>query len=224
MRILVIEDETHMAALLAQGLTEDGHVVTKAAEGRDGLSLAQTGSFDLLLVDIMLPGLDGWDIVRRLRAAGSRVPILMLTARDATADVVQGLTIGADDYLVKPFSLEILLARVRALGRRGPALAPLTLHVAELTLDQGTREVRRNDRKIVLTKTEHSILELLMRNAPRVVTYESLFESVWGGDSDIEINTIAAFMRLLRGKIEAENETQLLHTIRGIGYALRAQE
>jgi DNA-binding response OmpR family regulator len=223
-RILIVEDELQMAALLQQGLTEDGHVVTTAHNGREGLSLAETGAFDLLLLDVMLPDLDGWTVVRKLRATGSRVPILMLTARDATADVVQGLTIGADDYLVKPFSLEILLARVRSLGRRGPSPLPAILQVADLTLDQGTREVRRGDRKITLTRTEHSILDVLMRYAPRVVTYEALLDSVWGGDADVEINTVAAFMRLLRGKIELPHETRLLQTIRGVGYALRVEE
>jgi two-component system response regulator MprA len=169
----------------------------------------------------MLPGLDGWSVIRRLRTAGSRLPVLMLTARDSTSDVVHGLNLGADDYLVKPFSLEILLARVRALGRRGPAPRPATLRVADLTLDQGTREVTRNGRKITLTRTEYSILELLMRQTPRVVTHDALLETVWGGASDVELNTVSAFMRLLRTKIEATGETRLLQTVRGVGYALR---
>jgi DNA-binding response OmpR family regulator len=223
-KILVVEDELRMAALLEQSLVEDGHVVTKAHDGHTGLSLAKADAFDLLILDVMLPGLDGWRIVSRLRAIGSRVPVLMLTARDTNSDVVQGLSLGADDYLVKPFSLEILLARVRALGRRGPAPLPLVLRVGDLTLDQGTREVRRQGRKITLTKTEHSILEVLMRHAPRVVTYDMLLDSVWGGESDVEVNTVTAFMRLLRGKIELEDEARLLQTVRGVGYALRMDE
>jgi DNA-binding response OmpR family regulator len=223
-KILVVEDELRMAALLEQSLVEDGHVVTTANDGSQGLSLAQTDAFDLLILDVMLPGVDGWRILSQLRAKGSRVPVMMLTARDATSDVVQGLSMGADDYLVKPFSLEVLLARVRALGRRGPAPLSLVLQIGDLTLDQGTREVRRKDRKITLTKTEHSILEVLMRHAPRVVTYDMLLDSVWGGESDVEVNTVTAFMRLLRSKIEVADEARLLQTVRGVGYALRLEE
>lgn len=223
-RILVVEDEPHMAGLLRQGLAEEGHAVTVTSEGREGLSLAQSDSFDLMLLDVMLPGMDGWTVMRRLRSGGSRMPVLMLTARDAVADVVEGLNLGADDYLVKPFSLEVLLARVRALGRRGPAPRTVTLQVADLTLHQGTREVARGHRKIVLTRTEHAILELLMRQAPRVVTYDALLESVWGNAADIELNTVAAFMRLLRTKIETAGEPRLLQTVRGVGYALRLED
>ena len=223
-RILVVEDEPQMASLLLQALVEDAHAVTTTQNGREGLSLAGTNAFDLLVIDVMLPGIDGLTLTRKLRASGSRVPILMLTARDTTSDVVQGLSCGADDYLIKPFSLEILLARVRALGRRGPAPLTVVLQVADLVVDQGTREVRRGDRKIVLTRTEYSILEVLMRNAPRVVTYDALLDSVWGGDAEVEINTIAAFMRLLRAKIEIAEEARLLQTIRGVGYSLRVEE
>lgn len=223
-RILVVEDERHMAELLRQGLVEEGHAVSVAFDGSEGLSLAQSEGFDLLLLDVMLPGKDGWEVVRRLRAAGNRIPILMLTARDATSDVVQGLNLGADDYLTKPFSLDVLFARVRALGRRGPAPRAVTLQVGDLTLHQGTREVKRGSRSIALTRTEYAILEVLMRHAPRVVTRDALLDSVWGGESDVERNTVDAFMRLLRSKIEAAGETKLLETIRGVGYALREEQ
>jgi len=223
-RILVVEDEPRMAELLRQGLTEEGHAITIAGNGPDGVSLAASDGFDLMLLDAMLPGADGWTVIRQVRGAGNPVPILMLTALNSPDHVVQGLNLGADDYLTKPFSFEILIARVRALGRRGPAPRSLILRVGDLTLHQGTREVRRDNRAITLTRTEHAILELLMRRAPSVVTYDLLLDSVWGGAADIEINTIAAFMRLLRSKIEAAGETKLLQTIRGIGYALRVEE
>ena len=223
MRILVVEDEPRMAELLRQGLVEDGHAVAVASEGRGGLDLAESGSFDLILLDVTLPGLDGFTIARRLRTGHNQVPILMLTARDATGDIVEGLNLGADDYLTKPFSFEILLARVRAVGRRGPIPQALLFQVADLSMNQGTRDVLRGKRRIGLTRTEYAILELLMRNAPRVVSRDSLIENVWGAGSDIESNTLDAFVRLLRAKIEAPGEARLLQTIRGIGYCLRAE-
>jgi DNA-binding response OmpR family regulator len=224
LRILVVEDERRMADLLRQGLTEDGHAVTVATEGREGLAIAEAGGFDLLVLDVMLPGLTGIEIARRLRARRDRTPILMLTARDAASDIVQGLDTGADDYLTKPFSFEVLLARVRAVGRRGPIAQPVVLEAAGITLHLGTREVLRGTRKIELTRTEYAILEMLMRAAGRVLTRESLIDGVWGGDSAIESNTLDAFVRLLRGKIEAAGESRVLRTVRGVGYCLRAEE
>jgi DNA-binding response OmpR family regulator len=212
-----------MAELLRQGLTEEGHAVVVANEGLAGMSLAETGEFDLLLLDAMLPGADGFTIVRRVRARQIKTPILMLTARDATRDIVEGLNLGADDYLTKPFSFQELFARVRATGRRGPAVQPVVLHVADLSLNQGTREVRRGQRQIALTRTEYAILELLIRNAGRVLSRDSLIERVWG-HTDIENNTLDAFMRLLRAKVEAPGEPKLLHTIRGVGFALKVGE
>jgi DNA-binding response OmpR family regulator len=224
MRILVVEDERRMAELLRQGLVEDGHAVTVALDGRDGLEMAEAGSFDLMILDVMLPGVTGLEIARRRRALRDRTPILMLTARDATTDIVQGLDSGADDYLTKPFSFEILLARVRAVSRRGPIPQSVILEAAGITLHRGTREVRRGERKIELTRTEYAILELLMRNAGRVLTRESLIDAVWGGDTEIESNTLDAFVRLLRGKIEAGGESRVLRTVRGVGYCLRAED
>src|SRR4051812_41341205 len=215
MRILVVEDERSMAGLLRQGLEEDGHAVTLAGDGRHALEIAEAAEFDLILLDVMLPGINGLDVARRLRARHNPVPILMLTARDATADIVQGLNLGADDYLTKPFSFEILLARVRALTRRGPIAHPVLLEVSGLTLNQGTREVWRGRRRIDLTRTEYSILEVLMRNAGRVVTRDSLIAGVWGGRSDIESNTLDAFVRLLRAKVEEEGLVRLIQTVRG---------
>jgi two-component system, OmpR family, response regulator MprA len=224
MRILVVEDERRMADLLRQGLSEDGHAVTVALDGREGLAFAEAGAFDLLILDCMLPGMSGLQIAGHLRARRDRTPILMLTARDAASDIVKGLDTGADDYLTKPFSFEVLLARVRAVGRRGPIAQPVVLEAAGLTLHLGTRQVRRGSRKIELTRTEYAILERLMRNAGRVLPREALIESVWGGDSEIESNTLDAFVRLLRGKIEAAGESRVLRTVRGVGYCLRLED
>jgi len=223
MRILVVEDERRMADLLRQGLSEEGHIVTVAVDGRDGLALAETGGFDLLLLDVMLPGCSGFEIARQRRSSGDRTPILMLTARDAPRDVVNGLDLGADDYLTKPFSFEILLARVRALGRRGPVAQAVVLENAGISLHLGTREVHRGGRKIDLTRTEYSILELLMRSAGRVVTRDALIERVWGADASIENNTLDAFVRLLRAKVESPGEPRVIRTIRGVGYCVRQE-
>ncbi len=221
MRILVVEDDRRMAGLLRQGLVEDGHTVSVAVEGVEGLAFASSGAFDLLILDIMLPGKSGFDITREVRARKDQTPILMLTARDAAHDIVHGLNLGADDYLTKPFSFEVLLARVRALGRRGVIPQALLLDAAGLTLHLGTREVRRGDKLIELTRTEYALLELLMRNPERVLTRECLIESIWGNNSEIESNTLDAFVRLLRAKIEAPGEPRILTTVRGVGYCLR---
>ncbi len=223
MRILVVEDERRMADLLSSGLSEEGHTVTIAREGREGLSVAEAYPFDLIILDVMLPGIDGFSIARRLREQHNQTPILMLTARDATQDIVKGLDCGADDYLTKPFSFDVLLARVRAVARRGPIPQPVLLQFADLTMDPSSREVRRGQRLIVLTRTEFAILELLLRNAGRVVSRDHLIESVWGADAEIESNTLDAFVRLLRAKVEAPGEPKLIHTVRGVGYSLRAE-
>ena len=223
MRILVVEDERRLAELLRQALQEEGHVATVTFDGREGLAMAQSAGFDLLILDVMLPGLSGFEIARRLRAARNQTPILMLTARDAPADIVAGLDLGADDYLTKPFSFDVLLARVRAVGRRGPIPQPVCLQVAGLTINQGAREVHRGSRPIDLTRTEYAILELLIRNVGRVVTRDSMIEGIWGGNSDIESNTLDSFVRLLRAKIEEPGQPRLIRTVRGIGYSLQPE-
>jgi len=213
-----------MARLLEQGLTEEGHLVTLASNGNEALDLALTDSFDIVVLDVMLPGLDGIAVARRLRERENEIPILMLTARDAANDVVLGLNVGADDYLIKPFSFDVLLARLRALARRGPALQPAISRVGDLTVDFSRREVTRGDRSISLTRKEFSILELLMRNAGRVVLRESFIERIWGNDSDIESNTLDAFVRLLRAKVEFPGEIKLIHTVRGVGYRIATSD
>ncbi len=224
MKILVVEDDLRMADLLRQALEEEGHAVTIAADGCAGYDLAASYGFDLLILDVMLPGMDGFTIARRLRAAQNQAPILMLTARDAAADIVQGLDLGADDYLTKPFALDVLFARVRAVARRGPIAQPVCLQTGDLTLNPGTREVWRGARVIHLTRTEFAVLELLMRCAGRVVTRDAAIESVWRTDADIESNTLDAFVRLLRAKVELSGEPKLIHTVRGVGYCVRVEE
>ncbi len=224
MRILVVEDEQRMAALLQQGLAEEGHQVYVARDGAQGLAIAQSSAFDVLILDVMLPRIDGLTVARRLREAGNRTPVLILTARDKVADVVKGLDVGADDYLTKPFSFDILVARLRAVSRRGPIPQSVCLKFADLCLDTAARRVTRHGCPVTLTPKEHSLLELLLRNAERAVSRSTILESVWGFDSDVEENTLEAFVRLLRGKIDAPFEPKLIHTVRGVGYCLRLPE
>jgi DNA-binding response OmpR family regulator len=224
MQVLVVEDERRMAELLRQGLEEEGHSVVLAGDGREGLAMAESHSFDAIVLDVMLPGLSGFTVARKLRAALNQTPILMLTARDATPDIVQGLNLGADDYLVKPFSFEVLLARLRAVSRRGMIAEPPVLQVADLSLNPAAREVMRGERKVPLTRTEFGLLELLMKRAGRVVTRENLIESVWGFDSEVRSNTLDAFIRLLRDKVDLEGERKLIQTVRGVGYCLRDEQ
>jgi two-component system response regulator MprA len=224
MQVLVVEDERRMAELLRQGLEEEGHSVVLAGNGRDGLAMAESHPFDAIVLDVMLPGLDGFSVARKLRAARNQTPILMLTARDATHDMVEGLNLGADDYLVKPFSFEVLLARLRAVSRRGTIAQPPILRVADLTLNPSAHEVARGGRRIALTRTEYGLLELLMKRAGRVVTRENLIESVWGFDSNVRSNTLDAFIRLLRDKVDTDADAKLIQTVRGVGYCMRREE
>jgi DNA-binding response OmpR family regulator len=223
-QILVVEDDRRMAALLEQGLVEEGHRVVLAADGQEGLAMAQSGPFDAIILDVMLPRLDGLQVALRLRELSNQTPVLMLTARDGLSDVVRGLDAGADDYLTKPFSFEILFARLRAVSRRGPIPQPLWLTYADLRVDIATREVTRRGQSVNLTPREFSLLELLLRNARRVVRRETILTSVWGFDSEVGENTLEAFVRLLRNKIDSPFEPKLIHTIRGIGYCLRLPE
>jgi len=220
MQILVVEDERAMAELLRRGLTEEGHQTALAHDGVTGLEMARANAFDVIVLDMMLPRLDGIAVARSLRNGRNQTPILMLTAKDAPADVIAGLDSGADDYLTKPFSFEVLLARLRAVSRRGAIPRPVCHEVGDLKLDPATRRVTRGGDAVNLTPREYSLLELLMRNSGRVVSRETIFESVWGFDCDVGENTLEAFVRLLRLKID-NREPKLIQTVRGVGYSLR---
>jgi len=220
MQILVVEDEQRMGELLRRGLTEEGHHVVVARDGATGFEMARAAQFDVIVLDMMLPQMDGLTVARRLRAARNQTPILVLTAKDAAPDVIRGLDAGADDYLTKPFSFEILLARLRAVSRRGVIAQPACLTAADVTLDPATRRVTRGSAELNLTRREFSLLELLLRNCGRVVRRETILESVWGFDCDVNENTLEAFVRLLRLKVDTRGP-KLIHTVRGVGYALR---
>ncbi len=213
-----------MAALLERGLAEEGCAVMVARDGEEGLGFAAASCFDVIVLDIGLPKVDGLAVARRLRESANQTPILMLTARDGLQDVVTGLNLGADDYLTKPFSFEILLARLRAISRRGPITQPVRLTVGDLTLDTETRQVVRQNRKVSLTAREYSLLELLMRNAGRPVLRQTILDSVWGFQSEVEENTLEVFVRLLRNKVDIPFEPKLIQTVRGVGYCMRVPE
>jgi DNA-binding response OmpR family regulator len=221
MHILIAEDEERMADLLHSALTEEGHHATVAKDGASALEIARAGTFDVIVLDIMLPVLSGFEVAQRLREAHNRTPLLMLTARDTEKDIVHALDLGADDYMTKPFSFAVLLARIRAISRRGEISQPVRLEAADLNLNTSTREVSRANRRIPLTPREYSLLELLLRHKGRVVTRARILEAVWGFDSSIEENTLDVFIRLLRNKIEAPGGIKLIHTVRGVGYSLR---
>ncbi len=224
MKILVVEDDAKMAELLRRGLASEGHVVTVATDGSIGLVEAQSHSFDAVVLDVMLPGLDGLAIAKRLRSAGNRIPVLMLTARDAAADIVRGLDVGADDYLTKPFSFEVLSARLRVIARRIAFESGPVLQLADLTLNTQTHEVHRGGKPIVLTRTEYEILEHLMRRAGRIVSRDSLIEAIWGVDREVGHNTVDVFIFQLRSKLEASGASRLIQTVRGFGYTMRETE
>jgi two-component system, OmpR family, response regulator MprA len=221
-RILIIEDEDRIRQFLQRGLSFEGYRVDAAADGTAGLELARDNPPDLVLLDIMLPGIDGIEVCRRLRAA-SDVPILMLTAKEAIEDRVAGLDAGADDYLVKPFAFDELVARVRALLRRVQPAQPQVFRFADLELDTGTRQGRRGDRIFDLTAKEYELLELFMRHPRQVLTREQIFDTVWNYDFGGESNIIEVYVRYLRQKTEAEGGSRLIHTVRGIGYVLREE-
>jgi len=222
-KLLLVEDETRMMELLRKGLAEEGHTVVCARDGSEGLDLARNYEFDIILLDIMLPKIDGYDLARQLREEKIGTPILMLTAKDSIPDLVRGLDVGADDYLTKPFAFEELLARLRAVKRRAPVPQSTKLQVGDLVLDPATREVSRGGEDILLTRTEYNLLERLMYRPGKVVPRRLLIEAVWGFDREIEENTLDAFVRLLRAKIDAADQPKLIHTVRGVGYMIRAE-
>jgi two-component system response regulator MprA len=224
MAILVVDDDQAVRDALRRALTVQGFTVEVAADGREALDLLEGNgtAIELAIVDVLMPRVDGLELTRQLRTQGSVLPILMLTARDQVSDRVSGLEAGADDYLVKPFALEELVARVRALLRRlGVDEAATTLHFADVELDTGTRDVRRGDRPLTLTRTEFSLLELFLRNPKQVLTRSVIFDRVWGYDFGYGSNSLDVYISYLRKKLEAGGEPRLIHTIRGVGYALR---
>jgi len=212
-----------MLELLRRGLTEEGHNVVCASDGSLGWALARGYEFDSIVLDVMLPQMDGFELAKRLREERIATPVLMLTAKDSVPDVVQGLNVGADDYLTKPFSFNELLARLRALQRRASGRPQNRLQVADLILDVESREVSRAGVTIFLTRTEYSLLERLMYRAGKVVPRRMLIESVWGFEREIEENTLDAFVRLLRQKVDRAGAPKLIVTVRGVGYMIREE-
>ncbi|MCC6976466.1 MAG: response regulator transcription factor [Anaerolineae bacterium] len=222
-KILIVEDEHRIAQFIERGLLFEGYRVDVAHDGKNGLVIARDNPPDLVILDWMLPGMDGLEVCKRLRSA-SNVPILMLTAKDEVQDRVSGLDAGADDYLVKPFSFDELLARIRALFRRSTVTSkPEILRFGDMTLDTGTHRATRGNRAIDLTAKEYELLELFMRHPRQVLTRETIFDRVWNYDFGGESNIIEVYVRYLRQKTEAENEPRLLHTVRGVGYVLREE-
>ena len=222
MRILVVDDELAVRESLRRALALEGHEVELAADGREALATIARSTPDLVVLDVLMPELDGIEVSRRLRAAGDRTPILMLTARAEVEDRVAGLDAGADDYLGKPFALDELLARVRALLRRSPS-SDEPLRFADLALDPGARTVSRNGRPIELTRTEFALLELLIRNPRRVLTRSEILLAVWGYDFGPTSNSLEVYVGYLRRKTEADGAPRLVQTVRGVGYVLREQ-
>jgi heavy metal response regulator len=221
MRILVIEDEKKIASFIKRGLTEQNYTVDTAADGEEGLMLAEINPYDLIVLDIMLPGKDGFTVCRTLRSKNINTPILMLTARDDLRDKVFGLDSGADDYLTKPFAFAEFLARVRVLLRRHGSVKSTTLRVADLELDQLTRQVTRAGKSIDLTPTEYALLEYLMLNQGQVVTRTMLSEHVWNQDFDSFSNVINVYVNYVRKKVDADFDVKLIHSVRGAGYMLK---
>jgi two-component system, OmpR family, response regulator len=221
MRILIVEDEPKMAALLRRGLVAEGAAVDLAARGEDAIPRAEATGYDAIVLDVMLPGIDGFEVCRRLRSAGVWAPVLMLTARDAVRDRVAGLDAGADDYLTKPFSYAEFLARLRALVRRGDTERPVVLEVGDLRLDPATRQVWRGEEEIALSTKEFAVLETFMRRPGRVLSRFELLEHAWDYEYDNRSNVVDAYIRLLRKKIDKPFGTESIETVRGAGYRLR---
>ncbi len=220
LNVLVVDDDKELAGFVRQGLEDEGCIVTVCHDGGTGTRQAELHAFDIILLDVMMPVLNGFDVTRRLRLQKIRTPILLLTARDAPEDIVKGLDAGADDYLTKPFDFDVLLARIRARTRSMAAKNSVQLRFADLFLDSEKREVIRGKQRLELTRTEFSILECLLRAAGRVVTRARIIDVVWG-DREVSENNLDVFIRYLRGKVDMPGLPRLLHTERGLGYSLR---
>jgi two-component system OmpR family response regulator len=221
MRVLIVEDQPKLAALLARGLREEGHAADVAERGEDALWMAPAASYDAIVLDIMLPGIDGFEVCRRLRQNDVWTPVLMLTARDAVGDRVIGLDSGGDDYLAKPFSFEELLARLRALNRRVPAERPVAVEVGELRLDPAAHRIWRGDEEIELSAKEFVLLELLMRRPGSVLSRSQLLEGAWDMSYERRSNIVDVYIRHLREKVDRPFGTESIETVRGLGYRLK---
>ena len=220
-RILVIDDDPTVTSVLKRGLAYEGYTVDTAGAGAQGLTIARDHTPDLVILDLMLPGIDGFEVLKRLRAADGNLPVLMLTARDAPADQVQGLESGADDYVAKPFTFAVLAARVKALLRRSEVEHPEVMHFADLSLDAGTRRARRGARDVELTSTEYEVLRQFLLHPRRVLPKHFLMDRVWGYDVEGSSNVLEVYVKQLRQKLEAAGDPRLIHTFRGAGYVLR---
>lgn len=222
-RILVIDDDPAVTSLLKRGLSYEGFLVDAANKGEAGLALAREHPPDLAILDIMMPGMDGFTVLQRLRAADPQLPVLFLTAKDAPSDQIHGLEVGADDYVIKPFSFEVLLARVRALLRRQQRDIPAQLRFADLTLDPARHMIQRGQRSISMTSLEFTLLQEFLQHPEQVLSKETLLDRVWGYDFGGNVNVVEVYVKQLRQKLEEQGEPRLIHTIRGAGYVLREE-
>ena len=220
MNILVVEDNKRIGNILRQGLVEDGHQVVLSQRGDEGRDLLISAPFDVAVLDVMLPGLDGFSVLEQVRASNCTVPVLMLTAKDTMPDIVHGLNLGADDYLTKPFQIQVFIARIRALGRRGSVLQTKKLITGDLELDTVNRSARRGSDDITLTKKEYAILELLMRRVNQVVTRNQLREVGWSYDAEVSDSSVDFYMHSLRSKIDIKGHDSLIRTVRSLGYSM----
>ncbi len=223
MHVLVVEDKRSLAGHLGRALENEGYAVTLAYDGEEALRLGRSGAFEVMLLDVMLPRLDGFKVIRKLREERMRTQTIIVSARDSMQDVIYGLDAGADDYLTKPFALDVLLAKVRAAARRAPVHAPREFHFDDLVLRPHRYELQRGERVALLTRTECVLLSVLMRRARTVVPHAVLVEEGWGVDSDVSYDRLYVFIRALRNKLTHSGEHELLHTVRGVGYALRRE-
>jgi len=224
MKVLLVEDDRSISGFITKGLKEMYYAVDAAFDGEEGLHLALSGSYDMIILDIMLPGIDGWEVLESMRKEKVQTPVIILTAKDGKEDVVRGLELGADDYLIKPFSFTELLSRIKAILRRGrPDTDVSIITVGDLTLDLINRTVQRNEKNIELSGKEFMLLEYLMRNGGQILTRTMILERVWGYNFDTGSNIIDVHINHLRNKIDRDHQIKMIHTIKGVGYALRSE-